>query len=184
MKKNTVKYTNIFIYALYIVSAILFIIKKDFFNLFITSVCIGGTFILSYINKKYNRLLDNALYIGIILFIMIASLLGTCYGFYSINHYDDFLHVISGALGCVVAWSIYKYCNVESKYGVIFLAIFLFMFNMGVASLWEIMEFCLDTFFGMNTQAGGLTDTVIDMIDALIGGIIAIPFILKYSKKE
>lgn len=183
MKKNTVKYINILIYTIYLVSGVFFITKKDFSSLFITAGCLVGTFILSFINKKYNKLLDNALYIGIIIFIMISSLLGTCYNFYSINHYDDFLHLVSGGLSCVVAWSIFKYFNIESQQKLIFLAIFVFMFNMGVASLWEILEFLLDTFLGMNTQAGGLTDTVIDMIDALIGSIITIPFIIKYSKK-
>ena len=59
----------------------------------------------------------------------------------------------------------------------------MFMFNMGVASLWEIIEFLLDRFVGTHTQIGGLSDTVIDMIDALICSIITIPFIIKYSKK-
>ena len=183
MKNKLLKYINIFIYLIYLVSAIFFIFKKDFFSLFITIGCIVGTFILRFINKKYNELLDNKLYIALVIFIIISSLLGTCYNFYSIKYYDDFLHFTSGILSCIIAWYIFKYYNIKSQKKLIFLAIFMFMFNMGVASLWEIIEFLLDRFVGTHTQIGGLSDTVIDMIDALIGSIITIPFIIKYSKK-
>ena len=67
----------------------------------------------------------------------------------------------------------------------VFVMIFLFMFTMGVASLWEIMEFSLDNILGTHTQIGGLEDTMIDMVDALIGAIISIPyFIRKMSDKH
>ena len=65
----------------------------------------------------------------------------------------------------------------------LFVIIFLFMFSMGVASLWEIMEFSIDNLFGMHTQIGGLNDTMIDMIDGLVGTIISMPFFLKSLKK-
>ena len=115
MKNKLLKYINIFIYLIYLVSAIFFIFKKDFFSLFITIGCIVGTFILRFINKKYNELLDNKLYIALVIFIIISSLLGTCYNFYSIKYYDDFLHLTSGALSCVIAWSIFKYFNIKSQ---------------------------------------------------------------------
>ena len=183
MNNKLLKYANIFIYSIYLVSCIFFIFKKDFFSLFITTGCIIGTFILSIINKKYNKFLDNKLYIGIVVFIIMSALFGTCYDFYNIKYYDDFLHFISGGLSCVISWYIFNYFEIESKKKLLFLAIFAFMFNMGVASLWEIIEFLLDRFIGTHTQVGGLSDTVIDMIDALIGSIITIPFIIKYSKK-
>ncbi|MDL0258489.1 hypothetical protein QQO98_10040, partial [Clostridioides difficile] len=81
-------------------------------------------------------------------------------------------------------FSIIKYFYTQreiSKMSKVFLVIFLFMFSMGVASLWEIGEFLMDTFVGTTTQAGGLEDTMIDMVDALIGTIITIPFIVKKS---
>lgn len=41
----------------------------------------------------------------------------------------------------------------------------------------------MDTLFGLHTQAGGLKDTMIDMIDGLLGAIIMIPFTMKKIKK-
>ena len=58
------------------------------------------------------------------------------------------------------------------------------MFTMGLASLWEVAEFSLDSLFGMNTQIGGLSDTMIDMIDEIAGGIISIPYFLIKIKKN
>ena len=63
----------------------------------------------------------------------------------------------------------------------VFVIIFLFMFTMGVASIWEIMEFSLDNILGTHTQIGGLEDT---MIDALIGAFISIPYFIKKLSDE
>ena len=53
------------------------------------------------------------------------------------------------------------------------------MFSMAVASLWEILEFTIDQIWAINCQAGGLNDSMIDMIDSLIGTIIIIPFLIR-----
>lgn len=53
---------------------------------------------------------------------------------------------------------------------------------MGFASICEIVEYSLDTIFKMNTQQGGLTDTMNDMIDALFGSIIMIVYYIKKYK--
>lgn len=172
------------IYLLYIISGIWFIKEKMFFELSIVAFCLIGTFILSILNKKLNKLVDNSIYINLVVFIMVASLLGSCFGFYDINHYDDFLHLYSGILCCNVAYLVIRYFNEKNDMSKLFVIIFLFMFTMGVASLWEIMEFSMDNILGTNTQVGGLTDTVIDMIDALIGAVISIPYFVKNFYKS
>ena len=60
-----------------------------------------------------------------------------------------------------------------------FFFIFIFMFSLGISNLWEILEFSLDVLFKINCQAGGLKDTMIDMIDGLIGTIVITPFLLR-----
>ena len=158
-------------------SAVFFVANKEYGSLGLVAISLVGTFILSFINKQTERLLSKELYIMLALFIMFSSLLGTCFNFYDINYYDDFLHLWSGIISCIVAFSIIKYFYTQreiSKMSKVFLV-------MGVASLWEIGEFLMDTFVGTTTQAGGLEDTMIDMVDALIGTIITIPFIVKKS---
>lgn len=176
-----------FIYILYIISIVWFLKEKKLFELGIVVFCIVSTFILGIINKKINKLLDNSIYINLVIFIMVSSLLGSCFKFYSINHYDDFLHLYSGILSCNIAYLIIRYFNNEENIKMvnkIFVIIFLFMFTMGVASIWEIMEFSLDNILGTHTQIGGLNDTIIDMIDALIGSIISIPYFIRKLSNE
>lgn len=176
-----------FIYILYTISTILFLKEKKLLELGIVAFCIAATFILGLGNKKLNKLIDDSIYLNLVFFIMVASLLGSCFKFYSINYYDDFLHLYSGVLSCNVAYLIIKYFNSKDaikNMNKIFIIIFLFMFTMGVASLWEIMEFSLDNLLGMNTQVGGLKDTMIDIIDALIGVLISIPYFTNKIKNR
>ena len=184
IKKST-KYTTYTLYILYLLSFILFLKNGEIEKLGITLFCLLSTIALYKINLNNKKLINNNLYIVLILFIMMSSLLGSCYNFYDINHYDDFLHIWSGLISCSVAYSLFLFFNSnELKYmNKIFIVIYLFMFSMGVASLWEIIEFLLDIFIGTNMQVGGLKDTVIDMIDVLIGSLVMIPIIMSSYKK-
>ena len=187
-KREKKKWIIDFIYIVYMASIIWFLKERKLFEFGIVVFCIVSTLILGIVNKKVNKLLDNSIYINLVIFIMVSSLLGSCFKFYSINHYDDFLHLYSGILSCNIAYLIIRYFNNEENIKMVnkvFVIIFLFMFTMGVASLWEIMEFSLDNILGTHTQIGGLEDTMIDMVDALIGAIISIPyFIRKMSDKH
>ncbi len=62
---------------------------------------------------------------------------------------------------------------------IITLVIFMFMFNMSSARLWEIIEFYVDEFLGMNCQTGGLVDAIMDTLDCLIGTIIMISYYVR-----
>ena len=187
-KREKKKWIIDFIYIVYMASIIWFLKERKLFEFGIVVFCIVSTLILGIVNKKVNKLLDNSIYINLVIFIMVSSLLGSCFKFYSINHYDDFLHLYSGILSCNVAYLIIRYFNNEENIKMVnkvFVLIFLFMFTMGVASIWEIREFSLDNILGTHTQIGGLEDTMIDMVDALIGAIISIPyFIRKMSDKH
>ena len=118
---------------------------------------------------------------------MFSSLLGSCYRFYDIiNYYDDFLHIWSGFISVSVAYSlliIFNKSDIVNNINKYFIAIYIFVFAIAVAGLWEIIEFSMDTLLGLHTQAGGLTDTMIDMIDGLLGAIIMTPFTMKKIKK-
>ncbi len=187
LNKKSISYINIILYIIYIGSIGFFAYTKSFGNVGLSLACLVGTFILSIFNKKYSVLLNNRLYVILVLFIMFSSLLGSCYRFYDIiNHYDDFLHTWSGFISVSVAYSLLISFN---RYDVVkdinryFIVIYLFGFAIAVAGLWEIMEFSMDTLLRLHTQAGGLTDTMMDMIDGLIGAIIMIPFTMKKIKK-
>lgn len=183
MKEN--KYLKVFtwlLYLIYIGSLAFFIIKKEYMYIGITLFCLISTIILRMCNKKINNLVNNNLYVVLVAFILFSSLLGTCYNFYDINHYDDFLHFWSGIIACSVGLSIIDFFNTPKQIrdmSKVFIVIFLLMFGVAVGGFWEIMEFGIDNILGMHTQAGGLNDTMIDMIDGLLGTIVMMPFAMK-----
>lgn len=181
-KKTIMKTLNICLYLFYFFSIFYFINIKIYRYSLICVGCIIGTFLLGIINKKYNKFVNDKFLIVFEIFILLSLILGTCYGMYKVNHYDDFLHISSGVIGSVVGCEVLKIYLPESKRNdikKIFFIIFIFTFSMSIGGLWEILEFSLDCAFRINCQAGGLNDTVVDMIDALIGTIITIPILIK-----
>lgn len=92
--------------------------------------------------------------------------------------WDTALHAATGFLMGIVGFLlVYIFNEVESiglhmKAG--FVSLFAFMFALGMGAIWEVGEFLLDQFFGLNLQKAmlgdpsGLTDTMVDlMVDAL-----------------
>ncbi|WP_042274891.1 membrane protein [Faecalimicrobium dakarense] len=181
------KYLTIALSIVYIFSIIYFFINKEGGKSGTSIACLLGTIVLYIGSKKYNKLINDKLYNVLVLFILSSSLLGSCYRLYDkINHYDDFLHFWSGFINVSVAFSILNYFNKEelaSKMSKFFIVIYLFTFSMGISSLCEITEFLLDVFGGLNTQSGGLTDTMVDMIDSLVGSMIMVPIVIRKIKK-
>ena len=188
MDRKKINIFTLVICFIYVISAIYFLLKKDFASIGIIAFCIVVNIVLLICNKKLSRLVENNIYVILSLFVMFSSLLGSCFRFYDIiNHYDDFLHLWSGIISTNIAYLLIKYFIKKEwikDINKIFIVIFLFMFTMGIGSLWEVMEFSLDTLFGMNTQIGGLKDTMIDIIDALVGGLVSIPYFLGKIKKN
>lgn len=187
INKKSISYINIILGIIYIGSIGFFVYTKSFGNIGLASVCLIGTIILSILNKKLSVFLDDNLYIVLILFIMFSSLLGSCFRFYDIiSNYDDFLHVWSGFISVSVAYRLlisFNRNDIVKRINKNFIVVYLFVFAISIAGLWEIAEFSMDNLFGLHTQAGGLTDTMIDMIDGLIGAVIMIPFTMKDIKK-
>ncbi|WP_390910416.1 hypothetical protein [Pseudosulfitobacter sp. SM2401] len=53
------------------------------------------------------------------------------------------------------------------------IAFITFCVAMTVGAIWEIFEFTMDLFFGLNMQKSGLDDTMGDLIINAVGGLIA-----------
>ncbi len=183
MKKlNLLKILSIVLCVFYFISIIYFIIIKKYNYSAICLGCIVLTIILKVCNKKFDYLFNDMITIMLDIFILSSLILGTCYGLYKVNHYDDALHIWSGCIGGVVGYIVIKVCTKEEdrkNIKNIFFAIFIFMFSLAIGNLWEVLEFTLDVLFKINCQAGGLKDTMVDMVDGLIGAVIITPFLIR-----
>ena len=186
-KQNIFSIIHITIYLIYASCIVYFVTVRNFRSIIVSILSLIGIIILIILNKKYRHLFGNLLVNTLIIFIAISILGGTCFDFYRFNHFDDMLHITSGFIGCMVARILFYFSQNETDIPRkrIFFVIYMFMFSMGIASIWELIEFGLDRYLGFDCQAGGLTDTMFDILDCLIGSIIAtIYYYFKIRKAE
>ena len=186
-KQNIFSIIHITIYLIYESCIVYFVTLRNFRSIIVSILSLIGIIILIILNKKYRHLFGNLLVNTLIIFIAISILGGTCFDFYRFNHFDDVLHITSGFIGCMVARILFYFSQNETDIPRkrIFFVIYMFMFSMGIASIWELIEFGLDRYLGFDCQAGGLTDTMFDILDCLIGSVIAtIYYYFKIRKAE
>ena len=186
-KQNIFSIIHITIYLIYASCIVYFVTVRNFRSIIVSILSLIGIIILIILNKKYRHLFGNLLVNTLIIFIAISILGGTCFDFYRFNHFDDVLHITSGFIGCMVARILFYFSQNETDIPRkrIFFVIYMFMFSVGIASIWELIEFGLDRYLGFDCQAGGLTDTMFDILDCLIGSIIAtIYYYFKIRKAE
>lgn len=122
-------------------------------------------------------------------FIFMSLFIGKMYKFYSIWPLWDFLlHWISGIILGLLGLTTLKLLvnnKIYSLLSPIFVCIFIFMFSVTGAVIWEFWEFAGDQLFGFDSQLFSLVDTMSDMIIGSVGGFIAailVYFLIKNNR--
>lgn len=112
-----------------------------------------------------------------VVFIYAALYLGSIQEFYSKYWWWDVaLHTSAGFILGIVGFLLvyvlnhYKIDAINLKSG--FIALFAFMFSIGLGALWEIFEFTMDQLFDHQMQESSLVDTMWDLIVDCIGAFI------------
>ncbi|QFK70565.1 hypothetical protein F7984_04565 [Pradoshia sp. D12] len=134
---------------------------------------------------KAKKPLDGPLMMMTYIFIFISVGIGTFGGGYAIKHFDDFLHVTSGIwLGYAALVLTRQIIGEEltQKLPKAFLASLMVIFALCLAGAWELLEFAGDQLFHFTAQGRDHKDTMFDMMDGLIGGIISAVFYLIIRK--
>ena len=132
-------------------------------------------------------------------FVFASLFLGEVHDYYTrFWWWDIVLHSTSGFLLGIVGFLLVYVLNETEDIGVHmkpgFVAFFAFLFAVGTGALWEIFEFSMDSFFGMNMQKpmlgdpSGLTDTmwdlIVDTLGALIIAVLGYGYIKTAGKKS
>jgi len=112
-----------------------------------------------------------------VVFVYASLFLGNLQGFYvRFWWWDIMLHASSGLIlgifGFLLVHVINEHEHLELHMKPSFVAMFAFMFSLGMGTLWEIFEFGMDTFFNTNMQVGSLRDTMVDLIVDGIGALL------------
>lgn len=112
-----------------------------------------------------------------VVFVYASLFLGEVHGYY-IRYWwwDAVLHTGSGfllgVLGFLLVYVLNERPDIDLHMRPRFVAIFAFMFAVGMGALWEIFEFGMDQIFGLNMQKSGLVDTMWDLIVDTTGAAV------------
>ncbi|MGM0502422.1 MAG: hypothetical protein ACQERJ_07800 [Bacillota bacterium] len=147
-------------------------------HLFTSSLALFSTYLPTIFSEKKLAYLLSDLQIVMIVFIFSSLYLGELNNFYArFWWWDTMLHTFSGITLGFFAFILIYILNENEKIDVIlssaFIAVFAVSFAVSVGVFWEIFEFAMDSFFGMNMQKSGLVDTMWDLIADCIGAGIA-----------
>lgn len=96
-------------------------------------------------------------------FLAAGSILGSCYSLYSvIPFFDTILHGLSGTLFAMFGFMIAErfFGEISSQKELFACIIFGVFCSLSVAVLWEIFEYCGESFFGMDTQVDSITNEI------------------------
>lgn len=112
-----------------------------------------------------------------IVFAFASLFLGEIRGYYvRFWWWDAVLHTASGFLLGILGFLLVHVLNekeeIELHMRPSFVALFAFMFAVGMGAIWEIFEFGMDQIFGLNMQKTGLVDTMWDLIVDTVGGAV------------
>lgn len=151
-----------------------------------TAAVIVTTLLPLVLGRRFKVFVPPEFEVLAVVFLFGSVFLGEVRGYYlRFWWWDIALHTASGfllgILGFLLVYVLNETENVDVHMRPRFVALFAFMFAVGLGALWEIFEFSMDRLFGMNMQKemmgdpSGLTDTMWDLIvDTLGAGVIAV----------
>lgn len=126
-------------------------------NVFLCILTLILFLVPTFIERKVNIELPDALQIIILLFIFSAEILGEINEYYlTIKHWDTILHTINGFLCAAIGFSLIDILNQKEFIYVtlspVFVALVAFSFSMTIGVCWEFFEYGMDTFFRKDMQ--------------------------------
>ena len=157
--------------------------EQQWLTVGITVGILGITMIPLLIKRSFRVQIPPEFELLAIAFIFASLFLGEVRGYYTrFWWWDIALHTSSGLLLGIIGFLLVYVLNETEDIGLHmtpgFVAFFAFLFAVAIGALWEIFEFAMDSFFGMNMQKpmlgdpSGLTDTMWDMIVNTVGALV------------
>lgn len=135
------------------------------------------TFLPVVLSRRFQIRIPPEFHSMAVVFIYASLFLGEVRGYYArFWWWDVLLHMgagfMLGILGFLLVHVLNEKKEIEMHMKPGFVALFSFMFAIGLGALWEIFEFGMDQVFGLNMQKSGLVDTMWDLIVDGVGALI------------
>lgn len=139
------------------------------------------------IKKLFKIRITDAMELIYVVFIILGQFVGSVINLYNTTWwYDLFTHFLTGLLTALLSLVIMNWLGVYKDKNKAFNFIFMICFTLAIASIWEFLEFSVDTLMGSDVQHvldTGVRDTVEDMLVAFLGSIIVgVTYLLEGSK--
>lgn len=171
------KTLTIFLQVTLLVGVILFCFQGRWLTAAVTLAIIIVTLLPLILGRRFDVRIPPEFELLTVLFVYASLFLGEVHGYYvRFWWWDAVLHTGSGfllgVLGFLLVYVLNERPDVDMHMRPRFVALFAFMFAVGMGALWEIFEFGMDQIFGMNMQKSGLVDTMWDLIVDTIGAAV------------
>jgi hypothetical protein len=175
-KLSPLSVINISIIVISIIVCIIFsvnyLIKKDYLMAVSSIVVIILPFAIYIFERIIKKIIPDDIKLSYLAFVLLSAVLGAIANLYgNLYFYDKIVHFLSGVVIALAFFIGLKFFDENIRYKKWIIILGTTIFNAGVAAFWEICEFYFDMVFNKHVQRG-LTDTMTDMIAAIIGCII------------
>jgi hypothetical protein len=168
----------------------LFIIRRDWENMFLTATVIGLIIGPAFLLKQYRIHVPAEFQLIAVAFVFLSLFLGSARDFYyRFWWWDIVLHTGSGFLFGVVGWIVLflllQTDRLPRAVGPGLVCIFGITFAVTLGVLWEMIEFAIDSLWpevNMMSNETGVADTMQDLIVDFIGAVIVGVMGWAYSK--
>lgn len=156
---------------------VLALLQGQWLNGFLLASIVALTLFPLVLRRRFDVFIPPEIEVLAVVFIFASLFLGEMHGYYTrYAWWDKLLHTGSGFLLGVLGFLLVYVLNENERVDVhmrpSFLALFAFFFAVGIGALWEIFEFAMDSFFGLNMQKSGLVDTMWDLIVDTVGAAV------------
>ena len=185
---NLHKRLTLFLQVTLLVGAILAVFQGRWLAAIATTGIIVVTFLPLILSRRFAVIIPPEFEVLAVVFIYASLFLGEVRGYYvRFWWWDGVLHAGSGfllgILGFLLVYVLNERDDVDLHMQPRFVALFAFMFAVGMGAIWEIFEFVMDQSFGLNMQKSGLVDTMWDLIIDTVGAMIISLFGWSYLSK-
>jgi len=163
--------------AVLLVGAGLAVVQGRYLAAATTLGIVGATLLPYVLGRRFRVPLPPQMEMLAVVFVYASLGLGEVHGYYErFRWWDALLHTGSGVLLGIFGFLLVHVMNEHERVALhlrpAFVALFAFMFAVGLGALWEIFEFAMDSAFGTNMQKSGLVDTMWDLIVDTLGAFV------------
>jgi hypothetical protein len=169
-----------FLKATLLIGALLMFLEESYQAMAETLLILLISFLPYFLGKRFDVIIPRGFETLAVIFLYMSLFLGEVQGYYTrFWWWDLVLHsgsaFLLGILGFLLVYVLNEKKEINLDLTPKFIALFAFLFAVGMGTLWEIFEFAMDQLLGLNMQKSGLVDTMGDLIvDVLGAGVMSV----------